>query len=306
MRIIVLGKGTQGVKRIKYCGKDFVASVDPNNNTAVYNYLPEVPVDDYDAACVCTPYNDKAGQIQYLLEHRKHILVEKPLWSPSQSVLKNLQHLADENKCVLYTAYNHRFEPAIIELKNTVPKLGKLYSVKLFLGYGTAKLVKESSWIDEGIGIFGGPTPHLLDLAEFIIGGKIWGGKFNLVYCGKNENKSWDHAIINTTIPVYTELEMSYLSWKNTFTIDVIGELGSVHVNGLIKWGKSTCEWRERILPSGKPPTHIVSWQGMEDPTWKDEYNWFKSLCNGNYIRTRTQNDLRINYTINKLVEQSQ
>ena len=33
--------------------------------------------------------------------------------------------------------------------------------------------------------------------------------------------------------------------WKNSFNLDVIGEKGSAHINGLCKWGPSTLEIRK-------------------------------------------------------------
>jgi hypothetical protein len=71
---------------------------------------------------------------------------------------------------------------------------------------------------------------------------------------------------------------MSLLSWKNTFTVDVVAERGSAHIHGLCKWGPSTLTVRRRVVPSGRPTeeTHVVE---CADPTWAAEYRAFKKRC---------------------------
>jgi len=71
---------------------------------------------------------------------------------------------------------------------------------------------------------------------------------------------------------------MSYLSWKNSFMIDIWGAEGSVHMNGLCKWGPSQLELRKRVFPSGRPAQETETVDG-EDPTWQKEYAHFKRLC---------------------------
>ena len=62
------------------------------------------------------PDKEKYKLIRYFLNHGKHILVEKPL------ILKNKQFNELEKICLkklnVYTAYNHRFEPHLVKLKN--------------------------------------------------------------------------------------------------------------------------------------------------------------------------------------------
>jgi predicted dehydrogenase len=306
LRTIVIGYGIQGKKRYKHCGGDFTYYIDPNVETALYKNIREASLDSFDAACVCVPNSEKLEIIRYLLANGKHVLVEKPLWAETQKQLKDLQVLADKNKTVLYTAYNHRFEPSLTELRQAAKNIGKIYSCRIFYGNGTAKLVADSPWRDSGIGIFGEIGSHLLDMVSFIFDGDSFAVELGL--CKRHENKTPDHIIflVKDNNQITVECEATYLSWKNTFTVDVIGEKGSVHVSGLCKWGKSVCEWRERVYPSGVPTSHKISWS-IPDPTWDMEYRWFKHLCENNkFLLTRNISDLRINHALNKLVEQSQ
>ena len=55
MRVIVVGLGTQGYKRRRVAGPDFVADVDPVNTEASYRRIEDVPRGDYDGALLCVP-----------------------------------------------------------------------------------------------------------------------------------------------------------------------------------------------------------------------------------------------------------
>ena len=71
--------------------------------------------------------------MQYLINNKKHTLVEKPL-NLKINEYRTFQKVANKNKVILYTAYNHRFEQNIIAVKKILKKniLGKVYSMKLF------------------------------------------------------------------------------------------------------------------------------------------------------------------------------
>ncbi len=309
MRTIVIGLGIQGRKRREHCGDDFVCYVDPNIKAANYKTIYDVPIDSFDAACVCTPNSEKLSIVGYLVGRpKKHVLLEKPFWCEHQVGLQDLNYLATKNKCVLYTAYNHRFEPALVEAKHSLytKELGKIYHCRMFYGNGTAKLVKESPWRDSGIGIFGEVGSHLLDITQFLFGGYTWFQHINLISSACFENETPDHIVFELSNNDFAvECEATYCSWKNTFTLDVLGEKGSLHVNGFCKWGRRTMEWKNRVYPSGVPEIKTLSWS-QPDPTWDKEYKHFKLMCEHKVYDPGHINDLEINFAINSLVEQSE
>ena len=55
MRVIVVGLGVQGRKRLAVAGKEAVATVDPFNAEAQYRHVQDVPLSSYDAAILCIP-----------------------------------------------------------------------------------------------------------------------------------------------------------------------------------------------------------------------------------------------------------
>jgi scyllo-inositol 2-dehydrogenase (NADP+) len=187
MKAIVVGMGVQGEKRKKYLGKDFIFSVDKFKN-ADYKSIFNVPLEAYNAAFLCVPESEKIDLIKYCIKNKKHILVEKPLLIKSSKFLIDLEKKAKINKVILYTAYNHRFEPNILKLKNLIEKktLGKIYKCKIFYGNGTSYLVKKSKWRDKGLGVVTDIGSHLLDLCLFWFGSKV--KKLKITEINKFEN----------------------------------------------------------------------------------------------------------------------
>jgi predicted dehydrogenase len=279
MRVIVVGLGVQGHKRRRVAGADFVASVDPVNKDAEYRDLAEVPLGDYDAALCCIPDAPKVELLRYLIGHGKHVLVEKPLWARSDRDLGELQTLANQKGVVCYTAYNHRFEPHFVRMRNLIAsgELGTLYSIRMFYGNGTARLVRDSAWRDEGAGVLPDLGSHLLDTCRFWLNDV--GQDFHIVAANAFENRAPDHVVIaNEGNRPRIELEMTLLMWRNHFTCDVLAEKGTAHISSLCKWGPSTFLHRKRVLPSGRPPEEAVTLT-QDDPTWEAEYAHFKALC---------------------------
>jgi scyllo-inositol 2-dehydrogenase (NADP+) len=279
LRVIVVGLGVQGRKRRAAAGRDLVASVDPVNKDSDYPKIEDVPLERYDAALVCVPDEPKVALLSYLLSRGKHVLVEKPLWAKQDAEIDRLESLARKNGVVCYTAYNHRFEPHYVRMAEVVNSgvLGSLYHCRMFYGNGTARLVRDSAWRDQGAGVLPDLGSHLLDTANFWFG-EI-GTAFQVLFSRSFENRSPDHVVIGSrAIRPQLELEMTLLSWRNHFTCDLFAERGSAHISSLCKWGPTTFTLRTRVLPSGKPSEDVVTLT-QDDPTWALEYAHFKDLC---------------------------
>ena len=277
MKSIVVGLGVQGNKRYNVAQKDCVATVDPLNPKASYSRVEEVDLNSYDSAILCVPDQEKKNLINYFVENGIHMMIEKPLWFDNLQLFKKYEKLILKKKLISYTAYNHRFEPHFIKTKKILDKkiLGKIYKCRLFYGNGTAKLVKNSEWRDKGLGVLKDLGSHLLDTIFYWFG---YINKWELVKLNKFENNSPDHAIlISKNNGIFIELEMSLLSWRNTFSCQIIGEKGSIHIDSLCKWGPSTFLLRKRKLPSGIPfeKKNVLI---KNDPTWLKEYSYFKEL----------------------------
>jgi predicted dehydrogenase len=301
MRIAVIGLGVQGRKRRAVAGERVTLTVDPVAPQADFKTIEQAPADAFDAACLCVPDGEKLPILRYLLAHRKHVLVEKPLLA-SAAELRELIGLSKSNRAACYTAYNHRFEPHIARLKAVIDggRLGPLYLARFFYGNGTARDVRNSPWRDQGPGVVSDLGSHLLDTALFLFGrneaaGRVWS-------VNRFENRAPDHVFFGFDGRPVLEMEAALISWRNSFSLDVYGEKGSAHIQGLCKWGPSTLTLRERVLPSGRPEETVETLE-QPDPTWTIEFNHFLDLCRsgGNNL----DNDLWIAEKIRGLAEQA-
>ena len=146
-KVVVIGMGVQGNKRASVASKDLLATVDIDKKKADFISIDDINDDSYNAVLLCTPDDTKYNLLDKLLKKKKHVLVEKPLQTSSLKKIKDLENLAKKNNVILYTAYNHRFEPHFEEMKSILDsnELGKIFRLRMFYGNGTSGLVKKSS-----------------------------------------------------------------------------------------------------------------------------------------------------------------
>jgi predicted dehydrogenase len=304
MRVVIVGYGVQGRKRLRVAGAEGIGIVDPVAPEASWRDIAEVPLDRYDAALVCTPDQPKMTILRYLFEHTKHALIEKPLHARSEGELREIEALARNSAVVCYTAYNHRFEPHYVRMRDLVQSgaLGRIYRCRMFYGNGTARLVRDSAWRDQGAGVLPDLGSHLLDTCRFWFGDIA--EDFRVTSVSHFENRAPDHIVVasETTQPKL-EFEMTLLSWRNHFTCDVLAEKGTAHIESLCKWGPTTFTQRKRVLPSGRPAEESTTLV-QEDPTWAIEYDHFKKLV-VEAVPTDLSNDLWLLHVLGRLSDQA-
>lgn len=301
MRTVVVGLGIQGRKRLAVAGPDAIGAVDLTVPDATWRAIEDVPLDRYDAAMVCTPDGPKVAVLTYLLEHGKHVLVEKPLIAKSDEDLEHLAALSRRGGAVCYTAYNHRFEPHLASVKALLDEgaIGQVYQARFFYGNGTARDVRNSPWRDRGLGVIPDLASHMLDMVLFFFGAPA--GEPELWASERFENQACDYFMLGFpgSRPML-RIEGTLLSWRNSFSLDVVGETGSIHVTSLCKWGPTTLIVRDRKLPSGRPAERVRTLE-QPDPTWAAEYEYFKTLCTTG--GTNIPNDIWINGVLNGMAK---
>ena len=152
-----------------------------------------------------------------------------------------------------------------------------IYSCRMFYGNGTARLVRDSAWRDQGAGVLPDLGSHLLDTCRFWFGDIGDGFQFvSRAQLREPRAGSCRHRIARKRRP-RIELEMTLLMWRNHFTCDILAESGSAHIQSLCKWGPSAFTQRtprpaERAARRRRAGTLV-----QDDPTWALEYAHFKS-----------------------------
>ena len=292
MRYLLVGYGNIGAKRKAALGERCVATVDPFNAAADYRAATECDPARYEAAILAVPNDVKVELLQYFLDLGKHVLVEKPLILDLE-VASDLTRRARESGAVWYTSYNFRFEPNVVALKRHLDGggVGRIYRVRMFYGNGTAANLV-GTWRDSRYGVLEDMATHLIDLAGFVFG--RFGCDFQVWELGSYVMKGIDHCVLATSDGGLV-IECSFLSWKNRWRIEVIGERGMLEMDGLTKWGTSELVLWRRKLPSGVPDEHRERVAGP-DPTWSADLAYFEERIRAGV--TSLDNDAWLSRTI--------
>lgn len=296
MRYLIVGFGNIGHKRKNVLGKNCVATVDPNPSSgADFRDSKEVPLSLFDAAVLTVPQQHKYDLTAYFLSCGKHVLVEKPLiFTPREG--KKILKLSKINNCIWYTSFNHRFEPNLVRLSKLLKKdfLGKLYHGRFVYSFGNIRQ-RLGTWRETEYGVLEEIVPHLIDF--IILNFNYQGGDFRTLIKRKVESKIFDHLIISTTDSKIL-IEISSVTWKNIFSIDLYGLRGSLHVDGLRKWQGSKLTVRKRTLPSGLPSEKQIFDQGS-DVTWGADFKYFEKMIKA---KTNSYNwDVQLNLALQSI-----
>lgn len=274
MRYLLVGVGNIGGKRRAVLGDRCVATVDPFNPAADFRQPEQCPGDRYDAAILAVPNDVKLRLMEFFLSRGKHVLVEKPLILDPEAAA-HLSRVSQASRAIWYTSYNFRFEPNVLALKRHLEggTIGRLYRVRMFYGNGTAGNIA-GTWRDSRLGILEDMASHLIDLTGFVFG--RFGAEFRVWERRGYELKGFDHCLLATSDRSVT-IECSFLSWKNRWRIEALGEDGALEMNGLTKWGKSELLILRRRRPSGVPDESREVAHGP-DPTWAADIRHFEAM----------------------------
>ena len=293
MTYLLVGYGNVGAKRKAILGDRCIATVDPFNPAADYRTPEECPPERYGAVILAVPNEAKLPLLEYFLHRGKHVLVEKPLIFPDAETARRLDRVAKAGPVIWYTSYNFRFEPNVIGLKRWLDagEIGRPYFARLFYGNGTAQNIA-GSWRDTELGVLEDLASHLVDLTGFVFG--KFGSEFITWERRAPEGKGADHCILATADRTIV-IEVSFLSWKNRWHIDVVGERGSIEMDGLTKWGPSELILRRRRFPSGTPDEcrEVVH---PPDQTWVGDLRHFEERAAAGI--SSYENDLWISRTL--------
>ena len=199
----------------------------------------EVSLDAYDAALLCIPDAAKIGLLGYLVEQRQARRSSKSRWSRrSGGRSRGCSRTRARKGVVLYIAYNHRFEPHFVRMRDLVEsgELGRIYRCRMFYGNGTARLVRNSRLARPRRRRPRRSRLALLDTARFWFGDI--GDAFSHRIGRPLREPRPDHVVFAAPgARPQLEFEMTLLSWRNHFTCDVFAENGSAHIELAVQVG---------------------------------------------------------------------
>ena len=132
-------------------------------DSKLFTKIDDALQEDFDGFTIATPVETHYEIAKYLIEHKKHVLVEKPI-SLHVSEAKELKTLAEENHVNLMVGHVLLFHPAIRKIKELVDsaKIGKLqYIYSNRLNLGTVRTEENILWSF---------APHDISIFQYLIG----------------------------------------------------------------------------------------------------------------------------------------
>jgi predicted dehydrogenase len=292
LNFAVIGCGAIGRKRASALASErIVACVDTDidraqalcrdhpGSEAFQDPLKVIDHRDVEAVVIATPHVALAQLVEEAVRRGKHVLVEKPA-ARRASELGRAIELAKANHVKVHVGFNHRYHRAFRKAKLLVDsgKLGPLMFVRARYGHG-GRLGYEKEWrakpalsgggelIDQGV--------HLIDLARWFLGDfpEVQGHAMTYFWDMPVDDNAF--LLLRTNEKRTAFLHASCTEWKNTFSFEVYGREGKLHIEGLGgSYGTERLTWY-RMLPQMGPPDTTIWEFPMNDDSWECETSEF-------------------------------
>jgi predicted dehydrogenase len=297
--LAIVGCGLIGQKRATVLGAHrlvLAADADPERAQALAALRPgavaltdwraAVARPDVDAVLVSTPHHLLAPVAIAAAEAGKHVLVEKPA-ARNAAELAPLVEAARQAKVVVKVGFNHRFHPAFRKAREYVDAgaLGELMFARARYGHG-GRVGYDKEWradpsisgggelLDQGM--------HLIDLSRWFLGDFVRVEGFTHTYF-------WDMPVddnafmaLRTSGEQMAWLHVSWTEWKNTFSFELYGKTGKLHVEGLGgSYGTERLSYYRMSAQMGPPETVIHEYPGADQSWALDFADFVRSVETG-------------------------
>jgi predicted dehydrogenase len=234
---------------------------------------------DVDIVIIATQHDSLAEITLAAIRAGKHVLVEKPA-ARSAAELAPVVKEAEERRALVHVGFNHRYHRAFRKAREIVDQglLGELMFVRARYGHG-GRVGYEKEWRSQAAVSGGGELidqgVHLIDLARWFL------GDFTQV-AGTARTYFWDTTVddnaflmLETAKRQVAWLHASATEWKNTFSMEIYGKVGKLHIDGLGgSYGIEKLTWYQMTPEMGPPPTS--AWEfPMADDSWAAELDEF-------------------------------
>ncbi len=292
MRFAIVGCGLIGRKRTQALGvhslviaadvalerAKSVAALKPGA-TATEDWRAAATHPDADAVIVATTNDQLTPVAMAAVQAGKHVIVEKPAARNAEE-LRPLLMATERKGVIVKVGFNHRLHPALQKARAIVDggEMGPLYFIRGRYGHG-GRVGYEKEWRADPLVAGGGEMldqgVHLIDLARWFL------GDFPTVD-GRIKTYFWDMPVedngfmmLETKAGQVAWLHVSCMEWKNMFSLEIYGQLGKLHIEGLGGSYGTERLTHYRMLPEMGPP-ETTSWEyPFPDQSWELELDEF-------------------------------
>lgn len=234
---------------------------------------------DVDIVIVATTNESLTPIALDAVEAGKHVLVEKPA-ARSVVEIRRLIEAAKKQEVSVCVGFNHRYHPALRRAREIVAsgEVGDLMFVRARYGHG-GRVGYEKEWranprlsgggelIDQGV--------HVIDLARWFLGDFVEVNGFAQTFFWNMPVDDNAFLLLRTQEGRAAMLHVSCTEWKNTFSFEIFGKMGKLHVEGLGgSYGVERLSYY-RMLPEMGPPETTIWEYPRGDDSWTVEFNEF-------------------------------
>ena len=236
VNVAVVGAGSIGSRHqriLKQLGHK-VSVVSANSPDADFRSMSDaLGRESFDYVVIASQTSQHVTDLSALINNRfsGRVLIEKPLF-------EKLHTLQENNFSFAAVGYNLRFHPAIVWLKDTLPKLGKLTSANFYVGQflptwrPDSDYRKSSSARDISGGGVLRDLSHELDLVQYLFGD--WqqltavGGKFSDLEIATDDTFS---ILMTSTKCNAISVQLNYVDRIKQRYITINGNHGTVSID---------------------------------------------------------------------------
>ncbi len=235
---------------------------------------------------VSTPHHLLSPIALAAVKNGKHVLVEKPMGRSPEEV-EALVKAGRACGVLIKGGFNHRYHPALQKAWKLCSEgaIGEILFIRGRYGHG-GRPGYETEWrchpqtagggelLDQGI--------HLITLARWFL------GEFDQV-AGMTTTKFWPiapmeenaFALLRTRQGQVVSLHASWTQWKNLFSWEIYGTLGSLTVEGLGGSYGTERLIQSRRRPESGPPEETQEFFSGPDLSWNLEWQEFLRAIEG-------------------------
>jgi predicted dehydrogenase len=300
MDVAIIGSGLQAMRRgiavVESTGDSLVSIYSDNKDTGISlskrlstNFCTDIGAildnENIEIVIICTPPSSHSDLALRSLAAGKHVLLEKPFTKTNEES-KSLLEFTQKHPTILRCGFNHRFHPAILELKK-LTESGHIGDLKFARGiYGIGM---RDGYLDEwrantsisAGGQFMEQGSHLVDLMQYILGpvSTIYAKNSNFML-PQSAGEDTGMALLTHQSGAVSNVLSSLLIWHNRFSLEFYGEKGFICVEGLGgSYGVETL--RIGMNSPGMPfRNDEIQFRGG-DVSWRKEWESFKDAIKG-------------------------
>lgn len=296
-QVLVVGCGLIGGKRAEQVAlhprSEMYAFVDPNEAAACKladKYGGEAHTewgavlsrDEVDVVIVATPNAYLAEVSIAALKLGKHVLIEKPMGRHLNEAVQ-MAGVATSAAGKFKVGFNHRYHPALKQAHAlySAGVIGEIINIRARYGHG-GRPGYDKEWRGDrdlaGGGELTDQGVHVLDLINWFAGepAEVFAYTQTAVWpLGNLEDSA--QAMMKWNDGKLAQFHTAWTQWKNMFSFEVFGTLGSVTVDGLGRsYGPETLIVAKRRLEGGAPYMERTVYD-EEDISWREEWADFMS-----------------------------